>query len=276
LTAEDANALWAEAARWPLDVSPVSDDRPFFFYQNRLRDALSLLLAGSPPHLYGNGLVVLIKVLVAALCMLLLLVALPLWLARRRDRATEGAQSSARLGADLGYVACIGLGFMFLEIGLIQRLLSYLGQPTYTLTAVLFVLLIGGGGGSRLSARLDTSGVKLALVGLIVYAGLLVLWLPSFTQSAAGLPPLGRAASAGALLLPLGALLGVPLPSALSRAATRGQERVTWLWGVNSAASVLGSILATLVSMHLGITSSLALGVALYGAALALWPKVAA
>jgi hypothetical protein len=43
---------------------------------------------------------------------------------------------------------------------------------------------------------------------------------------------------------------------------------------VNSATSVLGSVLATLVSLHAGIDASLAVGAALYAGALALSGRV--
>jgi hypothetical protein len=72
-------------------------------------------------------------------------------------------------------------------------------------------------------------------------------------------------------LLPLGLLLGMPLPSGLARARARDPHRIPWLWGVNSVTSVLGSIIATMVSMHWGISLSLALGLVGYVGATALW-----
>jgi len=43
---------------------------------------------------------------------------------------------------------CIGLGFMFVEISQMQRLMVFLGHPTYALSVVLFTLLAGTGLGS--------------------------------------------------------------------------------------------------------------------------------
>lgn len=285
LTAPDAARLARDLAGWPLDVSPVSDDRPFFFYQNRLRDAGAALFSETPSHLFGNGLVILIKVLVAAAVMLALLIALPLVLAQRRAGAAPLARSRfevdapalarERLAVDLGYVACVGLGFMFLEIALIQRLLSYLGQPTYTLTAVLFVLLLGGGLGSRLASAASPRAVGSALLALIGYALAFLLAFDVIADATAAFSMLGRALTVAALLAPLGMLLGVPLPSALARVHARAADRIPWLWGINSAASVLGSITATMISMSLGITASLVAGALFYAAARALWPRLA-
>lgn len=268
----DDAKLAREIAAWPYDVSPVSDDRPFFFFQNRLRDAGSALSTLATTQMFGNGLVILIKVLVAALIMLALTIAVPLALARR-ERAGRGGGS--QLAIDLGYVACVGLGFMFLEIALIQRSLSYLGQPTYTLTAVLFVLLIGGGLGSYKAREASPEAVGRAIYALIAYALMLTVTFRGIAAATASFGMLGRALVVAALFLPLGMLLGVPLPSALARVHARAAERIPWLWGINSAASVLGSITATMISMSYGITASLLAGVACYAAARALWPRLA-
>ena len=273
LRATDDAALARETAGWRYDVSPVSDDRPFFFYQNRLRDAGTALFSSAAPQ-FGNGLVILIKVFAAAALMLALLIAVPLALARRGGgEALHG--SGGQLAADLGYVAFVGLGFMFLEIALIQRSLSLLGQPTYTLTAVLFVVLLGGGIGSQLARAASSAAVRRAIAALIVYALVLAFSFGAIADAAASLSMLGRAFVVASLLLPLGMLLGVPLPSALARVHARVPARIPWLWGINSAASVLGSITATMTSMSFGITASLIVGATCYAAALLIWPRLA-
>jgi spermidine synthase len=272
LRATDDAALAREMAGWRYDVSPVSDDRPFFFYQNRLRDAGAALFSAAKPQ-FGNGLAILVKVFAAAALMLLLLIAVPLLLARRGGAAAQSSRS--HLGVDLGYVACVGVGFMFLEIALIQRSLSFLGQPTYTLTAVLFVVLLGGGLGSHLARDASIAAVQRAIGALIAYALFLASSFGVIADAAASFGLLGRAAVVALLLLPLGMLLGVPLPSAFARVHARAADRIPWLWGINSAASVLGSITATMTSMTFGITASLLTGAACYVAALLLWPRLA-
>jgi hypothetical protein len=271
LRATDDAALARETAGWRYDVSPVSDDRPFFFYQNRLRDAGAALFSSAAPQ-FGNGLVILIKVFAAAALMLALLIAVPLALARRGGDALHG--SGGQLAADLGYVAFVGLGFMFLEIALIQRSLSLLGQPTYTLTAVLFVVLLGGGIGSHLARAASGAGIRRAIAALIAYSLVLAFSFGAIADAAASFSMQGRALVVAGLLLPLGMLLGVPLPSALARVHARAPARIPWLWGINSAASVLGSITATMISMSFGITASLMTGAACYAAALLIWPRL--
>ena len=256
---------------WPVDVSPVTDDRPYFFYQNRLRDSWRALWSRGDSHLFGNGLVVLLKVLLASLLMVAVCIVIPLiWIARRQHNGAGSAGATW----DLGYVACIGLGFMFVEIACIQRLMLYLGTPTYALTAVLLILLLSGGLGSRIASPRGRRTIALLFLALIGYAGLWLFTWPFAAQMTAGLPIESRAMIAGLTMVPLGFLMGVPLPSGLMAVRARDPARIAWLWGVNGATSVLGSVLATLGSMHAGIAWMLGVGVLLYGGAAVLWQKL--
>jgi hypothetical protein len=212
---------------------------------------------------------VLLKVLLASILMVMLCIGLPLYLARR------GAHSSLMgSGFDLAYVGCIGVGYMFIEIACIQRLLPFLGTPTHALTAVLLVLLLAGGVGSRAAANASARTIQWLLVCLLGYAALFGLFWSDVAQLSASASIGERALVAGICLAPLGFLMGVPLPSGLSAMRRRDAARVPWLWGVNGAASVLGSVGATLSSMHVGITALLASGIVLYVGAALLWRGV--
>lgn len=272
LRAKDDAALARTLAAYPLDASAVDDDRPFFFYQNRFSDFVAALGPAETTHLFGNGLRVLAKVLVLAGLMLLLCAVLPLLWLRRGSGVVVRA-----LDADLGFVACLGVGFMCVEIALVHRVTLFLGQPTYTLVSVLFVMLCAGGLGSRWIARmLGRAGRRGAW--LLVAVGLSIATLPSVTNAlfriaGAGALPL-RALVAALAIAPIGLLLGAPLPAALALAAKRDRSRLAWLWGVNGASSVLGSILATLVSLHLGTRMTLLCGAAAYFLAALLWRRL--
>ncbi|MET0390216.1 MAG: hypothetical protein ABW321_29865 [Polyangiales bacterium] len=267
LTAKDDSALARDMARWELDVSPVDDDRPYFFYQNRLRDAWEALASDSPTHLFGNGLAVLIKVLVAAVVMVSLCILLPMLIGVRGHSTLRGARF------DVSYVCALGLGYMFIELGTIQKLMPYLGSPTSALTSVLLTLLLAGAFGSAAMAK-HPGKVRLALLGLVVYASVLFAGWHLVAHATAGVSVNARAVIAGVALAPLGFLMGMPLPSGLAAVRVRNAERVPWLWGVNGATSVLGSVLSTLGSMHFGITALLTAGVGAYVIAALLWPRI--
>jgi hypothetical protein len=275
LTATDEAALQHELARLPLDVTPVDDERPFFFYQNRLSDFPRALVATGTSHLFGNGLVILAKVLLIALALTGVFIGVPVMLRRNELRAGAGSPI-----ADVTYVACLGVGFMFVEIGAIQRLSTYLGQPTYTLAVVLFVLLLAGAVGSRSFSRVQGARLKRTLSWVLVaisgYALVFAFGARTVLDATATLPTEGRAAVAAGLLAPLGFLLGVPFPSGLFTVGQRAPARIPWLFSVNSATSVLGSIVATLVALHAGIGKVSLVGAFAYLLAAALWARVGA
>lgn len=276
LTARSESDLAALIEGWNLDVTPATDDRPFFFYQNRLSDLSAMLASGMPTYLFGNGLFILAKVALIALAMVVLFLLIPVIAARKSIESGSG-----RAMWDLVYVACLGVGFMCVEIALIQKFTLYLGRPTYTLVVVLFVLLLGGGLGSRLFGRISKSGsirLRLAIAIGTLLAALFALWIfglgDLLLASTSGWPAGGRIALTVAILAPIGLLLGMPYPAGLSAVARRAETRIPWLWGINSATSVLGSVMAVLISMHAGISSTLLAGTLLYCVALLVSIKV--
>jgi SAM-dependent methyltransferase len=269
--ARNGAALSEVFALSPLDVSPATDDRPFFFYQNRLSDLKELLSQSRPAYLFGNGLFVLAKVALVALVLVVLFLVAPFALARRQLRAGGG-----RVAFDLAYVSCLGVGFMCIEIALIQKMTLFLGRPTYTLAVVLLVLLLGGALGSRLSGRLECGSrpwrLRIALAALVVVV--LALWVSgagdALLAGAAVFDAPLRVVIAAGLLAPLGVLLGMPYPAGLAAISRRAPTRTPWLWGLNSATSVLGSVTAILISIHVGLRAALVVGAVLYAIVLAL------
>lgn len=249
-----------------LDVSPTTDDRPFFFYQSRLSDLGRALTASGPEHLFGNGMAILAKLLLLSAVLSAVLAFLPLIVGGARIRAGGGS-----VLADGAYAACLGVGFMFVEIGLLLRSSLHLGHPAASLTVVLLVLLVAGGVGSLLFARERTgaraASVLAAVIALTVAFAVVSQPLFSATRTLSGGV---RALIVGLAILPLGLVIGAPLPLALGAVSTRAGARIPWLWAVNGATSVLASVLATLVGLHFGVRAVLIAGAGFYALALLL------
>jgi spermidine synthase len=255
------------------DASATTDDRPFFFYNLRGHQLLSIFAHPERLELNNLGVAILIFLLILSLAMTLLLVVGPLLLLRRE--ALRGARSlKLRL---LAYFSCLGLGYILVEIGFMQKFVLFLGHPIYALAVVLASLLAASGAGSALSgwggARFGLRGfamrVVLALaIVLAVYAAVLT---PIF-HALLGLPLGARIAMAIVLIVPVGVLMGVLLPTGVRAAGNLGQDMVAWAWGVNGAASVVGSVAAMFMSMNLGFTAALGVGIVVYLAAIGLIP----
>ncbi len=260
----------AFVAGYEYDLSPCTDDDPFFFnyyrYRNLLKKERSKAVTDlAYTHDYPVGHVVLVSSLLQITLVALLLILLPLARVSRR-----GAPTGARIQVFL-YFAALGAGFMFVEIVLMQKMVLFLGHPTHAVTVVLTALLAFAGLGSLLAARFDARRAApfrwLALVVplcVLLEAALVDRVLPELL----GLPFAGRVAAVVALLAPLGLVLGMPFPLGLRRIAARWPELLPWAWAINAFLSVFTSIFCILLGMALGFSAVLVVAAFVYAAGL--------
>ncbi len=265
------------AARYPYDVSPVTDNAPFFFFTLKLDQILHPKSLRQGIDWKNNlGVAVLGMVLAISLLAVLAFLVLPLAL---------GARGRQLRPVRLLYFVAVGLGYILVEIAFIQRFVLFLGHPVYALTVVVFLLLLSSGAGSMVSRwwLAETSQVWLPLVlitaVLLVYVGV----LPGLLGSLVGLPFVAKLLVSAGLLVPLGFAMGMPFPTGLRALAggNRGKlpalqgdeasgNMVEWAWAMNAASSVLGSVLAIIIAIQFGLNITLGSGAAAYLVALVL------
>jgi hypothetical protein len=241
---------------YPLNIEAPTDDTPFFFHMLRAGDLLR------PTTYQGMNETNLkaVKVLGASLAIVLVLsgiaIAAPLALRKRVRQAQSG-----RL---MIYFAAIGLAFMMVEIGQLERLIVFLGHPIYGLTVVLFVLLIASSLGSLASHRF---GRFIWLLPLFLAAFIFVS--PSVTSGLAAASTSTRILVSALLLFPSGFFMGMAFPVGIKQAVTVHEVAPTaWYWGINGAFSVIASVLAVVVAVFWGVTVTLLVGLAAYVVAL--------
>ncbi|MDX1501683.1 MAG: hypothetical protein R3325_04915 [Thermoanaerobaculia bacterium] len=262
----DAGA-WSDYLRsQPSDLSPPTDDRPFFFYFAKRGD---LLRVGEQlrTNLVQPAMWILLALGGAITALVVGFILVPL-VALRLD-ALRG-EGGSRRGVALFYFALIGLAFITVEIALLQKLTLLLGHPTYALLVVLFSLLLGTAAGARGSGMLASPPARLGLVAGTALAAVCLLlgWtLGPAVDSAVGWPLTVRILLAGLLTLGCGVLMGFMLPTGIRLAAERDQPIVPWAWGVNGATSVVGTVLATVCAITFGFSWTLIAGGVAYALA---------
>jgi len=254
-------------AKQPLNLYPPTDDKPFFFNLVPF-SRLNQTRVGNYDIKYGKvPAQILLNLFFIVLVLTVLFIIVPLLLARRaRFEHKPGTL------ATLGFFVMIGLGFIMIEVPLMQRFVLYLGHPIYAITTILFSILLFSGIGSYLTRFLlpaDVVGwlrksIPLLLVLTLVYnLGLERVFRATLNQSQAmkiGLSIL--------LLLPLGILMGMPFPAMMRRVSAWSPGTIPWCWGVNGATSVLGSVSGVIVALAAGFSASLWVGMAAYLGAL--------
>jgi hypothetical protein len=256
--AEAANAFAELASTGPqafatdytYDVSPVSDNAPFFFFTFRVRQAINAVLGGTGGGMdWKNnlGVVVLAIVLVISIAAVLGFLIVPLAVGENpsQKRARTGhphpplkpkaglsgppseieylhpaSPAGARVGhraIALLYFVAIGLGYIMVEIVMIQRFVLFLGHPTYALTVVVFLMMLSSGAGSLVSrqwapkTRCTRFVLALVVAGALVY----VLVLPKILAGLVGIAFGLKLMVSGILLAPLAFVMGMPFPSGL-------------------------------------------------------------
>lgn len=258
--------------RYIVDLSPTYDSAPFFFNSIRLRNLFLLLSTlGTEGNL--RALAFLLYFLAAAVVLLVLVIVLPLV---RHSAAAGGPPNRSGLAGGIAYFVAIGLGFLLVEMAMVQQLSIFLGQPIYSLAVVLSGLILATGAGSLLSAivpagsRVASRLPAAAACGAVaVYAAVV---LPFIHRNAA-LVLWQRSALSLLLVAPCGLVMGFCFPVGLERMRAVGQEsNLPWMWALNGAASVLASFLAVVVSMETSVTSAALVGAGCYAVAALVLP----
>lgn len=239
-----------------IDFTPVTDDSPYF-YESSLR------------LLDSNATRILLKVLawVAVIGGALIFVPLLFLPAIRIQRGTFSI---------LTYFTAIGLGFMLIEICLIQKLALFLGHPAYSITVTLLSILVFAGVGSLLTQFMDSNyrpSHSLIFVAIIGAALGYSFFLNPALQALGSESLTLRAVTVVLLLAPGSMVMGMPFPTMIRSLSGAERPIIPWAWAINAFSSVLASVLAILVAMWLGFASLLQLGAVCYLVALLVYSR---
>ncbi|MFZ6026151.1 MAG: hypothetical protein ACOYYS_00430 [Chloroflexota bacterium] len=255
-------------AAFPLNIAPPTDNSPFFFHMLRLRDIFNLddydqgVMSFNVHAVYILG-----GLLIIVFLLSLLSIAIPLLLTDKK-LAKLKTQHAFPLSV---FFAAIGLGFMMIEISQLQRLTVFLGHPTYSLSVVLFSLLLSSGLGSYLTQKVQGKVIHAAIIRLSILLcviGLFGLVTPPMIRTFAGAVTPVRILLAVLVLFPMGLFMGMAFPMGMKIALAKAQPLAPWFWGVNGAMSVLASVLTVALSINSGISASFWAGFGCYAVAL--------
>lgn len=249
-----------------LDFSPPLDSRPYFF--NILKPSA---LLSTDAELGELGIVaggnLLATYTLMLLCLLAfigvtLVIGVPLLLSGK-PQLPKGV-----FGSGLLYFACIGTGFMMVQIPLIQRFSVYLGHPVYAVSVLLFSMIIAAGLGSSLSDRIAVERDRrwTFVLPLTIVAMIIALYLLSgpIIQATIDQGLLVRCLIVILLVAAAALPMGMCFPLGLRLFRQYSDDCLPWLWGVNGATGVLASVLAVAISMWSGINSSLLVAIGCY------------
>lgn len=255
---------------YPYDISPPTDNRPFFFHFFKWEQTPEVLatLGHTWQPFGGSGYFVLLALFVLTIILSFGLILFPLIWQRRESSVSHTGKARVMI-----YFGLLGIAFLFIEIPIIQQWILLLGHPTYAFAVVVAVLLIFSGIGSSLARtawlpRTVTFGL------LIVFAMFMPFAISIFSDFLLSLSIWGRLTLSLLVLAPLGILMGLPFPLGIAWLQERANIWIPLAWAVNGCASVIASVMAAIISLSYGFTFVLLLGAGAYAGAALLYIRL--
>ncbi|UCC30737.1 MAG: hypothetical protein JSU86_00365 [Phycisphaerales bacterium] len=249
-------------ADWPFDIRPPTDDRPFFLDFCKVARLDELKRAFGDLWLTRTELAfpfVLAAIAVVGIAGAVLTI-VPLLLVREYRYA-------GGLGSILAYFAAIGLGYMLLEMTFLSRLTHWVGDPISAAAVTIGGFLLSSGLGSLSAQKYrgkPTRLIRAVVVGLILIGLLELMVIPALAGAVGSLPYPARCGSAFGAVLPLGYLMGFPMPTGLARLDRAAPATIPWAWGINGFASVIATPTAIAIGMSVGYTTAGGVALAMY------------
>ena len=253
---------------YPINIAAPHDDNPFFFHMLRAKDFANPEQQELGLNSFNmNAVSILLSLLAVSIFFAFAFIVLPIVITMKKSREIRGMLPL------IIYFASIGLGFMLIEISLLERLIIYLGSPVYSLSVILFSLLLSGGLGSYLTKSLTARDVSrkgmrvlLSLLAILaIGAALVPALLHDFHTGSLAM----RIFSSVLVMGSIGIILGMAFPLGIKIASKTSDGDESFFWGVNGATSVVASVLGVVLSIVWSITITYSVGMLFYVLAVA-------
>ena len=232
---------------YEFDIKTTSDNRPYFYNIFKMKMLKYIQKYGTDKIPFTQwGYFTLLILLIPVLIISFVLIVLPLFFIKEKRKQLNGKI--------ILYFGLIGIGFFFIEMPLIQKLILFLSHPTYSLSVIISALLIFTGIGSYFSDKIFPSKRRIFYASLIIigitifYLFCFDLILPIFMDQ----NEIIKICITVLFLMPLGFFMGIPFPQGLVRIKKSDTSRIAWAWGINGFFSVISIMLATIAAILFG------------------------
>ena len=156
------------------------------------------------------------------------------------------------------YFACLGAGYIMVEVGLIAHFILALSNATVSASILITGMLVFSGLGALVSERFVPHArrampVILAAIGVLLIGYGLFLdrpldWIGAF-------PTAGALVFCFLLIAPPAFLMGFPMSIGMTSLARLGKDHMfLWAWGINGCFSVIGAAAVPLIATAFGLS----------------------
>ncbi len=228
-------------------IKPATDDKPYFSQFMRLRSVNYLAEVFGPAQMpfLELGYLIVVMTFIQSFILALLFIIVPLFFLRKTGRGKLPT---------LLYFGALGLGYMFVEIILIQRFILYFGHPIFAITAVISTMLLSSGAGSYFSSKFNDVTKSASKVNLII-AIILLLYAVGLTpvlEFTIGSHDILKIFVALIFIALPSFFMGMPFPLGIKHLSKSNESHIGWAWGINGSVSVIATSLAMLIAVEGG------------------------
>jgi hypothetical protein len=266
----------------PYRINVPTDDKPFFNHMRKrltpvsadepyVDTSIKVLLNDSIKHGLPMDVIHLIVSAGSALVIAIVCLFGPLLFSKVGRAHWDGKL------AFIGYFACLGAGFIAIELIFVQLFHKLVGFPLYTYVTVVFSFLLSAGVGSYVTdiTRMHTRKLARFIPYVMIPAyGIVLLWfkeplLDYFLQWTT----FYRMAAAFGLIAPLGFFMGMPFAIGIAGSHDKGKGAVGWAWAINGLFTVLGGVCSIVLAIYIGFFDTLMIAFIIYVLAGMLLPR---
>ncbi|MFI5237856.1 MAG: hypothetical protein ACHQLA_07960, partial [Ignavibacteriales bacterium] len=244
---------------YPFNIKPATDNQPYFsqFLQWKTFPLLADLFGNQSVPFFEVGYLLLYLTFFQIIVLAILLIILPLF--------KIGFKSGRKLKTLL-YFSGLGLGYMFIEIILIQRFTLYFGNVIYAAALVVCLMLVSSGFGSLVSQKLTPKRYRMVLIIFVIIISLLIyaLFLSSWIKTTIGFSLPVKIILSFLIIAPPAFFMGMPFPMGLKLLSNENETIIPWAWGINGVFSVVSAVLATVIAVELGFISVMIFAIGAY------------
>jgi len=249
------------------NIAPAYDDKPFFNYYLKLKNIKVIyeIMGHKWQYFIQEGYLIPI-IFLQAFILSFVLILLPVWSGTNllSQNPPLSSFTKGELLPALTYFAMLGLGFMFVEVTMIQKSILLLENPSYAIATVLTAILVSSGLGSFFSSRLPKLKIRYFLLLLSVLIFLYSMTFPLLLNIISSYSLKLKIPMVFIVLMPLGFFMGIPFPVGMKLLGQKNEALIPWAWAVNGCLSVLAPILTIMLAMTAGFKIVLWLGAIAY------------
>jgi hypothetical protein len=251
-------------SKYPFNIKPATDNRPYFsqFLQWTSIPLLADLFGNQAVPFFEVGYLLFYLTLIQITILAILFIIIPLF--------GLGFKGESKLRI-LAYFSGLGLGYMFIEIILIQRFTLYFGNVIYAAVLVVGLMLISSGFGSLVSQMITPKPYRITLIVSIIIISFIIylLFLSGWLKTTIGFSLTTKIILSVLLISPTAFFMGMPFPLGLKQLSALNDSTIAWAWGINGVFSVISTVLATIIAVELGFISVMVFSIAAYSLVLA-------